>query len=190
MAEARLYLRTRARRSARLAAQDSPGLSTEHRRSQGTTLNLAFRVALHARLRASARAAIATSARSASFTDFESGKAPANSGSRSTTLVPRRYLSTYLPRTPPEKSYSALISRLRRLEGGFFIVTSLMLRRLACAAQADPLSSNRRLSLSLRFGRCPPWAAVRRRPLRARPVGRTASGNRRTKFINALPAPA
>src|ERR1017187_7992752 len=60
------------------------------------------------------RAAIATTARSASFTDFESGKTAANSGSRSTTLVPRRYRSTYLPRTPPEKSYSALISLVRR----------------------------------------------------------------------------
>ena len=97
---------------------------------------------VHARLRVSARAAIATSARSASFTDFESGKASANSGSRSTTLVPRRYLSTYLPRTPPEKSYSGLISRVRRLEGGFFIGVSLMLRRRACADQADALSSN------------------------------------------------
>ena len=57
-------------------------------------------------------------------------------------MVPRRYLSTYLPRTPPEKSYSALISRVPRLEGGFFIVASLMLRRRACADQADPLSSN------------------------------------------------
>jgi len=97
---------------------------------------------VHARLRVSARAAIATSARRASFTDFESGKASANSGSRSTTLVPRRYLSTYLPRTPPEKSYSALISRAPRLEGGFFVVASFMLRRRACADQADPLSPN------------------------------------------------
>jgi hypothetical protein len=55
----------------------------------------------HIRLRVSHRAAIATSARSASFTGFESGKASTNSGSRSATLVPRRYLSTYLPRTPP-----------------------------------------------------------------------------------------
>jgi len=94
------------------------------------------------RLRASARAAIATSARSASFTDFESGKASANAGSRSTALVPLRYLSAYLPRTPPEKSYSALISGARRLEGGFFIAASFMLHRRACADRADTLSSH------------------------------------------------
>ena len=35
--------------------------------------------------------------------------------------MPRRELSKYLPRTPPAKSYSALIPRVRRLEGGFFI---------------------------------------------------------------------
>ncbi len=101
-----------------------------------------FRGSVHARLRVSVRAAMATSARSASFTDFESGKASTNFGSRSTTLVPRRYLSVYLPRTPPEKSYSALIARVRRLEGGFFVVASFMLCRRACADQADPLSSN------------------------------------------------
>jgi hypothetical protein len=103
--------------------------------------SIIFRRPNHARFRASARVAIATSARSASFTDFESGKASASSGSRSTTLVPWRYLSTYLPRTPPEKSYSALIPRVRRL-GGFFVFASLMLRRRACAYQADTLSSN------------------------------------------------
>jgi len=96
----------------------------------------------HARLRLSARVAIAASARRASLTDFESGNTSANSGSMSTTLIPRRYLSTYLPRTPPEKSYSALISGVRRLEGGFFIIASLMLGCGASADQPDPLSSN------------------------------------------------
>ncbi len=96
----------------------------------------------HARLRVSARAAIATSARSASLTDFESGKTFTNSGARSITLVPRRYLSAYLPLTPPEKSYSAFMSRVLRLEGGFFIVTSLTLRRQACTDQADSFFSN------------------------------------------------
>src|ERR1035438_7891356 len=96
----------------------------------------------YAGLRRSARVATARRARRASLTDFESEKASANSGSRSTTLVPRRYLSTYLPRTPPEKSYSALISTALRLEGGFFILSSLMTRCSASADQADPLTSN------------------------------------------------
>src|ERR1035441_7447436 len=87
-----------------------------------------------ARLRLSARVAIATSARRASLTDFESGKASANFGSISTTLTPRRYLSTYLPRTPPEKSYSALISRGRVLEGVF-----LELRFLFLVAERAPI---------------------------------------------------
>jgi hypothetical protein len=39
-------------------------------------------------------------------------------------------------------SYSALISPVRRLEGGFFIVESLMFRCRACVDQADTLSSN------------------------------------------------
>src|ERR1019366_7126051 len=94
-------------------------------------------------LRRSARVATARRARRASLTDFESGKASANSGSRSTTLVPRRYLSTYLPRTPPEKSYSALISTVLRLEVAFFILSSLLIRCSACADQADPLVSHR-----------------------------------------------
>src|ERR1017187_4732022 len=109
------------------------------RRPSWIDARLTLRHGDHARLRVSARAAIATSARSASLTDFESGKASANSGSRSTTLVPWRYRSTYLPRTPPEKSYSALISRVRGLEGVFFIVASLILRRRASADQTDPL---------------------------------------------------
>ena len=91
------------------------------------------------RLRVSAR--VAASVRSASLTDFESGKASVNSGSGRTALVPRRYLSTYLPRTPAEKSYSALISWVRRLEEDFFIVASLMLCRRAYANQGDPLAS-------------------------------------------------
>jgi hypothetical protein len=96
----------------------------------------------YAGLRRSARVATARRARRASLTDFESGKASANSGSRSTTLVPRRYRSTYLPRTPPEKSYSALISTVLRLEVAFFILSSLLMRCRACADQADPLTSN------------------------------------------------
>ena len=96
----------------------------------------------HARLRDSVRSAIATSARSASFTDFESGKAAATSGSRSATLVRRRYSAAYLPRTPVEKSYSALISLVRRFVGAFFIVASFMVGRRAGADQAYSLSSN------------------------------------------------
>src|ERR1017187_4073581 len=88
-------------------------------------------------LRRSARVATARSARRASLTDFESGKASATSGSRSTTLVPWRYCATYLPRTPPEKSYSALIPAALRLEGRFFVFASFMLRRSASTDQAD-----------------------------------------------------
>lgn len=119
-------------------------LPTPSKRSTvpGTGSRFCHLNAIHARLRVPLRVAIATSARSASLTDFESGKASANSGSRSTTFVPRRYLSTYLPRTPSEKSYSALIPRLRRLDGGFFIVASLIIRRRTSADQTDPLSTN------------------------------------------------
>ena len=111
-----LFLKMRT--SGRQRADDS-GSDAVHRRATGFCgwVLLEFQEKLvgsggvHARLRDSARVAIATSARSASFTDFESGKAAINSGSRSTKLVPRRYRSTYLPRTPPEKSYSGLIPR-------------------------------------------------------------------------------
>jgi hypothetical protein len=82
------------------------------------------------------------SARRALFTDLESGKARASSGSRSTTLVPARKRSTYLPRTPPKKSYSGLISTAALLERGLFVFAGF---RLCCSASADqsrPLSSH------------------------------------------------
>ena len=128
-----------------------PGFAAAERQSEGCDKNITKGFAVVrwrfpsydcAGLRRSARVATARRARRASLTDFESGNASANSGSRSTTFVPRRYLSTYLPRTPPEKSYSALISTVLRLEVGFFILSSLMIRRSACADQADPLTSN------------------------------------------------
>jgi hypothetical protein len=56
-------------------------------------------------------------------------------------LVPRRYLSTYLPLTPSEKSYSALISTGLRLDGSFFIVASLMFRCNSSTDQTNLLSS-------------------------------------------------
>lgn len=89
-----------------------------------------------------ARLAIERSARRASFTDLESGKAWVNSGSRSTTLVPARYRSTYLPRTPAEKSYSGLISTAARLERGFFVFPTFMLCCSAGTDQSRPLSSH------------------------------------------------
>src|SRR5437879_6574757 len=95
-----------------------------------------------ARFRCSARAAIARSARRASLTDFESGNASANSGSSRTTLLPRRYWSVYLPRTPPEKSYSALIPAFVRLARGLFVFMSFMPRCFAGADYADPRSSH------------------------------------------------
>jgi hypothetical protein len=60
------------------------------------------------------------------------------------------YLSAYLPRTPPEKSYSARIfvdcrvdCRVdRRLEGGFFIAASFMASRRPRADQTNTLVSN------------------------------------------------
>lgn len=57
-------------------------------------------------------------------------------------LVSERNLSTYLPRTPPEKSYSALISRPGRFEGCLFVVAFFTLGRGASADQADPLSQD------------------------------------------------
>ncbi len=90
-----------------------------------------------------ARVAIERRSRRASFTDFESGNARLNSGSRSTTLVPARYRSTYLPRTPPEKSYSGRISTADRLERGFFLVfPTFMPCRGASTDQSRPLSSH------------------------------------------------
>jgi hypothetical protein len=101
-----------------------------------------------------ARVAIESSARSASFTDLESGNARLNSGSRSTTLVPARYRSTYLPRTPPEKSYSGLISTATRLERGFFLVfPAFMPCRGASTDQSRPLSSH-----SMNYYQEPPLA--------------------------------
>jgi hypothetical protein len=84
---------------------------------------------------------MARSARRASFTDFESGNAWASSGSSRTTFTPRRYWSAYFPRTPPEKSYSALIC-VARLMRGFFVLASFMPCRGAGADQADPHSSH------------------------------------------------
>ena len=103
---------------------------------------LSFASCDHARFRRSARVATTRITRRASLTDFESGKASATSGSRSTTLVPRQYWSTYLPRTPPEKSYSALISTTFRLEGRFLMLAFFMSGRSASADQPDSRSSN------------------------------------------------
>ena len=90
------------------------------------------------------RSAIATSPRNASFTHFESGKAATRSGSRRTTFVLRRYASVHTPRTPVEKSYSDLISLVRRFVGGFFVVGSFMFRCRACADEGrTPRLSNR-----------------------------------------------
>src|SRR6185437_7011816 len=63
-----------------------------------------------------------TSERSASLTAFESRNLAATSGSSRTTLVPWRYRSTYLPRTPPERSYSGSMSS----SSSSFILRSLM----------------------------------------------------------------
>jgi hypothetical protein len=52
----------------------------------------------------------AASGRSASFTDWESEKTSAISGSKTTMFVPCLYRLVYFPRTPPEKSYSGKIS--------------------------------------------------------------------------------
>ena len=65
--------------------------------------------------------------RKASFTDVAVGKAAAMSGSSSTKLVPARYLSTYLPLTPPtiwEKSYSGRSSSNSSV---FFFIKPLLL---------------------------------------------------------------
>jgi hypothetical protein len=80
--------------------------------------------------------------RRASLTDLESGNARVNSGSIRTTFVPTAYRSTYLPRTPPEKSYSGLISALERLDRGFFVFSVFILRRKTSADQSRPLSSH------------------------------------------------
>ena len=50
--------------------------------------------------------AMAVKARSAWLTDRESRNTRATSGSSTTTLLPAAYRRAYLPRTPPEKSYS------------------------------------------------------------------------------------
>jgi len=97
---------------------------------------------LRARFRGRARVAMFTNARSASLTDFEFGKASANSGSSNTTLTPLRYLSTYFPRTPPEKSYSALIPLWRRLEEAFFVLPFFMFGCRTSADYADALPSH------------------------------------------------
>ena len=64
----------------------------------------------HVDLGVLARRAIASNSRRESFTDAESGKASATSGSKRTTFVPDQTRSTYLPRKPFEKSYSGRIS--------------------------------------------------------------------------------
>ena len=52
------------------------------------------------------RTAISANARRARFTDSESAKNVATSGSKTTAMVPWRNRTAYLPRTPPRKSYS------------------------------------------------------------------------------------
>lgn len=56
--------------------------------------------------------------------------------------MPAWYRSTYLPRMPPEKSYSGLISTGARLERGFFVFPAFILCRGASADQSRPLSSH------------------------------------------------
>ena len=51
--------------------------------------------------------------RSAVLTAFAVGNARATSGSRTTTLLPAANRPAYLPRTPPEKSYSVGMGRSR-----------------------------------------------------------------------------
>ena len=75
-----------------------------------------------------------------SLTDFECGKASSSSESSKTKLVPLRFRSTYLPRTPPEKSYSGRISAEARLEGLFFVAASFMIGYAAGADEPYPLS--------------------------------------------------
>jgi hypothetical protein len=55
-------------------------------------------------------------------------------------LVPVRYLSTYLPRTPPEKSYSGLILTRLRLEFGFFVDVFFMFCGNPSADRPDSFS--------------------------------------------------
>lgn len=68
--------------------------------------------------------------RRARFTEAESGKAAATSGSRTTTFVPSAYRLAYLPRTPPRKSYSGrMVSGSDTFSGFFFIDLALKARR-------------------------------------------------------------
>ena len=92
--------------------------------------------------RFSVRAAIAASARSASLTDVESGKASASSGPMRTTSTPRRYLFDVFAAHAAGKVVPRPHFTSAALEGGSFIVASLMLGCRASADYTDPLSSN------------------------------------------------
>src|SRR5262249_23288367 len=87
---------------------------------------------------------ILPSARRALFTDLGSGNSSATSGSRTTIIVPFANLLAYLPRTPPEKSYSGSMSSGSRLERAFFVLSPLLAGR---ESRAD--DSNRLLKIRM-----------------------------------------
>jgi len=77
------------------------------------------------------------SARNAALTAAESGKSRCTSLSSATILLPPARRSTYLPRTPPAKSYSGSKSR----SGAFFILSSFLPTGNSRADQADALTA-------------------------------------------------
>ena len=92
---------------------------------------------------AAALFATSTSARRASFTDFESRNTLATSGSRMTMFAPSPYRSAYLPRTPPEKSYSSRNSSIRPVSGSFLISSPFFGCRQPSADQTKPVTTHR-----------------------------------------------
>ncbi len=85
--------------------------------------------------------AIRVRTRRASFTDRESRKTRATSGSRRAMLLPAAKRAAYLPRTPPEKLYSGRTSRSWDGRLFFFMLSPLDPRCPAGADYADRISA-------------------------------------------------
>jgi len=99
----------------------------------------------HGRFLALRRSATRTKERKASFTDFESGKALATSGSSDTTFVASAYRFAYLPTTPPLKSYSFRMGGLDLFLGTLFMLTPLL---PGCYPGTDEPDSTSSLSMN------------------------------------------
>ena len=93
--------------------------------------------------------------RRAWFTSRSLRKAAATSGSRSTTVLLLRYAFTYLPRTPPLKSYSARIGGSRRVDVDFRAAVGRLLAffiTLSFSTTGKPSADDSNLVVTLGVG--------------------------------------